>query len=140
MKRSLIVAVLALAFLLIVAMKVDDRAPLGANVQIGPSTGDPFQLLRRATPDTYTCRAFVHYANDPTESFAALELVVAPGHHETKSLKARGLDVTFTVGVSKASDRAVTQVTAKRGGDQYVLNQRSEVELRPPGRTIVPLK
>lgn len=140
MKRSLTVAVLALAFLLIAAMKVDDNAPLGANVQIGPSTSDRFQLLRRATPDTYTCRAFVHLANDPTEPFAALDLVVAPGRHESKTVKTRGLDITFAVGVSKASDRAVTQVTAKRGGDQYVLNQRSEVELRPPGRTIVPLK
>ena len=139
MKRSLIVAVLALAFLLFAAMKSDEATPLGANVQIAPSTRDPYQLLRRATTYTYTCRAAVHFADDPTEPFAAVDLVVAPGDHESKTTKARGLDITFTVGVNKSSDRAVTQVTAKRG-DKFVLNQRSEIELRRPEQAIIPLR
>ncbi len=140
MKRSLTVAVLALAFLLIAGMKTDPVPPLlGANVQIGPSTNDPYQLLRRATPDTYTCRALVHDANDRTYALASLEVVVAPGERQSDTVTVAGVKATFTVGLSKNSDRAVTQVTAQRG-EQYLLNQRSEIELRPPARAIVPLE
>jgi hypothetical protein len=139
MKRSPIVAVLALAFLLLAAMKTDEATPLGANVQIGPSTRDPYQLLRRTTPDTYTCRALVYDANDRSYVFASLDVVVAPGEKESKSVTAQDLTTTFTVGVSKNSDRAIAQVTSKRGG-KIVFNQRSEIELRRPERTIIPLQ
>jgi hypothetical protein len=81
----------------------------------------------------------VHFADDPTQPFAVLDLVVAPGERESRTTTARGVEIKFTVGVSRNSDRAVTQVTATRGG-KFVLNQRSEVELRPPGRAIVPLR
>lgn len=139
MKRSLIVAILALAFLLLAAMKTDNATPLGAHVTVAPSTRDPYQLLRRATPDTYTCRALVYDADNPQFAFASLDVVVAPGGKESKSITVQGLTSTFTVGISKDNDRAVTQVTAKRG-EKFVLNQRSEIELRAPGRTIIPLQ
>ena len=139
MKRSLIVAVLALAFLLFGAMKTDEVTPLGAHVTVAPSTRDPYQLLRRPTPETYTCRAVVYDADDPQYGFASLEVVVAAGQKQSQSVTVKGLTSTFTVGISKENHHAVTQVTAKRG-EKFVLNQRSEIELRPPARTIVPLQ
>ena len=139
MKRSLIVAVLALAFLLIAAMKTDDPTPLGVDVSIAPSTRDPYMLLRRATPDTYTCRAHIYDANDPHYGFAMAEVVVAPGEKEKKTVVVQGLEMTFTVAIGKGSDLATTKVVAKRG-DKIVLNQSSVVELRGPSRTIVPLQ
>ena len=86
MKRSLIVAVLVLAFLLIAGMKTDEATPLGVDVVIAPSTRDPYMLLR-ATPDTYTCRAYVHDANDRRYAFASAQVVVAPGQTKTKTVE-----------------------------------------------------
>lgn len=128
MKRTATLVVLVFAFLLISAMKTEDDAPLGVNVVVAPSLRDPYQLLDRATPHTYTCRADVYDANDRAYVFAAPEVFVAPGEKESKTVTWRSLEVTFTVGVSKSHDRAITQVTAKRGG-RIVLNQRSEIYL-----------
>src|SRR6185503_3153965 len=137
MKRIAIVSVLA--FLLIAAMRTNDAVPLGVQVTIAPSTHDPYQLLRRATPETYTCRAFVYDATNERYGFASPEVIVAAGERQTTTERADGLEVTFTVGVSKENDRAATEVVAKRG-DKIVLRQKSDVVLRGPGRAIVPLR
>ena len=137
MKRIAIVSVLA--FLLFAAMRTNDAAPLGVQVSIAPSTHDPYQLLRRATPETYTCRATVYDATDERYGFAAPEVIVAAGERQTKTEVRDGLSVTFTVAVSKENDRAATEVVAKRG-EKIVLRQKSNVVLRTPGRTIVPLR
>lgn len=137
MKRIAIVSVLA--FLLFAAMRTNDAVPLGVQVSIAPSVHDPYQLLRRTTPETYTCRAYVYDATDERYGFASPEVVVAPGERQTKTEVREGLSVTFTVAVSKTNDRAATEVVARRG-DKIVLRQKSNVVLRTPGRTIVPLR
>ncbi len=137
MKRIAIVSVLA--FLLFAAMRTNDAVPLGVQVSIAPSTHDPYQLLRRATPETYTCRAFVYDATDERYGFAAPEVIVAAGERQTATERTDGLAVTFTVAVSKENDRAATEVVAKHG-DKIVLRQKSDILLRTPGRTIVPLR
>jgi hypothetical protein len=137
MKRIAIVSVLA--FLLFAAMRSNDAVPLGVQVSIAPSAHDPYQLLRRATPETYTCRATVYDATDERFGFANPEVIVAAGERQSKTEVGNGLEVTFTVAVSKENDRAATEVVAKRG-DRIVLRQKSNIVLRTPGRTIVPLR
>lgn len=128
MKRTAVLAVLVLSFLLISAMKTEDATPLGVNVVIAPSTRDPYMLLERATPNTYTCRAQIYDANDRAYVFNSAEVIVSPGGKQSETVTVNGLEMTFTVGVSKEQDKAVTQVIAKRG-EKMVLNQRSEIEL-----------
>lgn len=137
MKRIAVVS--GLAFLLFAAMRTNDAVPLGVQVSIAPSAHDPYQLLRRATPDTYTCRAFVYDATDERYGFATPQVIVAAGERQTATELRDGLEVTFTVAVSKENDRAATEVVAKRG-DKIVLQQKSDIVLRGPSRTIVPLR
>lgn len=139
MKRSLIVAVLVLAFLLMAAMKSEEPMPLGVRVSIAPSTHDPYQLLRRETPETYKCRAVVYTVADETKGIAAPEVVVAAGERQSRTVTDRGLRVTFTAAISKGNDRAATEVEIKRG-EKIVFQQNSDVVLRAPGRAIVPLQ
>ena len=137
MKRLAMVPVLAL--LLLGAIRSNDAVPLGVRVSVAPSVHDEFQLLRRATPDTYTCRASVYDATDERYGFVAPEVIVAAGERQTKTEARDGLEVTFTVAVSKDNDRAATEVVAKRG-EKIVLRQKSDIVLRTPGRAIVPLR
>jgi len=137
MKHIAMVPVLAL--LLLGAIRSNDAVPLGVRVSVAPSAHDEFQLLRRATPDSYTCRASVYDATDERYGFVAPEVIVAAGERQTKTEARDGLEVTFTVAVSMDNDRAATEVVAKRG-EKIVLRQKSDIVLRTPGRTIVPLR
>ena len=129
MKRLAIVSVLA--FLLIAAARSNESVPLGVRVSIQPSTPGPYQLLRRTRPDTYTCRPSVYDATQERFEFAAPEVIVAAGKRQTAVEVKDGLEVTFTVAVSRESDRAATEVVARRG-DRIVLQQKSDVVLRTP--------
>jgi hypothetical protein len=137
MKRIAMVPVVAL--LLLGAIRSNDAVPLGVRVSVAPSAHNEYQLLRRATPDTYTCRASVYDATDERYGFVAPEVIVTAGERQTKTEVRDGLEVTFTVAVSHANDRAATEVVAKRG-EKIVLRQKSDIVLRTPGRTIVPLR
>lgn len=139
MKRSLIVAVLALAFLLVAAMKSDEPVPLGVRVSVAPSAHEPYQLLRRETPETYRCRATVYTVADETNGIAAPEVVVAAGERKSRTVTERGMRVTFTAAISKGNDRAATKVEVRRG-EKLVFQQNSDVVLRSPERAIVPLQ
>lgn len=130
MKRLAIVSVMA--FLLIAAARSNDAVPLGVRVSVQPTTYSPYHLLRRAGPDTYTCVASVYDATNERFGFAEPEVIVAPGQRRTATEVRDGLEVTFTVAVSKQNDRAATEVVAKRG-DKIVLQQKSDVVLRAPG-------
>jgi len=129
MKRLALVSVLA--FLLIAAARSNEAVPLGVRVSVQPSTLDPYQLLRRTRPETYTCRASVYDATQERFEFAAPEVIVAAGERQTAVEVKDGLEVIFTVAVSRQSDRAATEVMAKRG-DKIVLQQKSDVVLRAP--------
>ena len=128
MKRVLTLTVLA--FLLFTAMRTDDPRPLGIRVEVGPSSRDPIQLLRRPTPYTYTARALVTH---PTEQYvyAAAEVIVAPGERQTVTKKGDDMDVTFTVAVSEKRDRAKTEVVVKRG-ERILHVQNSDIALAAP--------
>lgn len=133
MKRSAaLVAVLAIVFLGAIkpAEKPAASDPLGVRVEITPTSNDPFQLLRkRAHPDSYACRASVYNAANSRSVMAGSEVIVMAGERQTRTEIVDGVEVTFTVAVSKDSSRAITDVTAKRG-QQIVLHQQSDVALR----------
>ena len=138
MKRFAVVSILA--FLFLIGANTDAPKPLGVRVTIAPTEDDPIQLLRpRSIPGAYRCRAQVHDATDVRNIIAMPEVVVSPGHKETKTVKEKDLTVTFTVGVSKENDRAMTTVVAKRG-EKIVLQQGSDVLLRARKPAIVPLR
>lgn len=140
MKRLAVVSILA--FLFFVAANQEPTLPLGVRVTVAPTEDDPIQLLgprARSIPGAYRCNALVHDALDPRKVVAIPEVVVSPGHRETKTVKAGEYSVTFTVGISKENDRAMTSVVAKRG-DKIVLQQGSDVLLRAQKKTIVPLR
>lgn len=139
MKRLAVVSILA--FLFFVAAN-NERAtrPLAVMVTIAPTENDPIQLLGpRSIPGAYRCRAVVADATDQRYVFATPEVVVSPGHREVKTVKQDGLSIELTVAVSKANDRAMTKVIAKRA-DKIVLHQQSDVALRTPKPAIVPLR
>jgi hypothetical protein len=139
MKRLAVLSVLA--FLFLVAANEKQQVPLGVEVTIAPTENDPYQLLgpKRSIPGAYRCTARVYDASETRFTFVAPQVVVSPGRRESKTVKEQDLSVTFTVAVSQANDRAMTEVTAKRG-DKIVLKQKSDVMLRTPGRAIVPLR
>ncbi|HYC59843.1 MAG TPA: hypothetical protein VEK79_09780 [Thermoanaerobaculia bacterium] len=138
MKRLAVVSILA--FLFFVAANPEPPKPLGVRVTVAPTEDDRIQLLGpRSIPGAYRCQAQVYHATDPGYLLAMPEVVVSPGHKETKIVKEKDLSVTFTVGVSKENDRALTTVVVKRG-ETIVLHQASDVVLRAPKPAIVPLR
>ncbi len=137
MKRVALVSVLA--FLLFAAMRSNDATPLGVRVTVAPSQRDPYQLLRRVTPETYRCSAVVYDATDERRGFASPEVIVAAGERQSKTVVVEGLEVTFSVAVSRGNDRAATEVVGKRG-EKIVLRQKSDVALRAPKQAVVPLR
>jgi hypothetical protein len=129
MKRLAIVSVLA--FLLIAAARSNEAVPLGVKVSVQPAEHNPYRLLRRAGPETYTCVASVYDATQERFEFVAPEVTVAAGERRTAVEVRDGLEATFSVAVSKQNDRAATEVMVKRG-DKIVLQQKSDVVLRAP--------
>ena|SRR5690349_10818695 len=139
MKRISLIGVAVLAFLLLAA-KYDESQPLGVNVTIAPASREEYQLLRdRIAPDTYVCRAQVYDAANESYVFATPSVAVKPGERQSDTVTVQGLQVKFTVAVSKENDRATSQVVAKRG-EKVVLSQTSDVALHARGKTIVPLR
>lgn len=130
MKRLLLFC--AVAFVLFVAMRTEPPMPLAIRVEVAPSTRDEYQLLRRASPFTYTARASVMDPAQPV-MYAGVNLVVAPGERETVTQKGERMNVTFTVAVSKNADRAATEVVVKHG-EQLLHVQKSDIALRAPSK------
>ena len=96
------------------------------SVSIAPSSLDHYQLLRRKTPETFTCRAWVSDASS-NSGFGWAELVVTPGSSaQTTKALAEGYTMEFSVTL-KAS-RADSVVTIKRG-ERLITRQRSAVHL-----------
>lgn len=144
MKRTA-VALGALSFLLFTGLTAAEKPlpPLAIVVDVAPSSNDPIQLLTRKTPDTFTCQATVmkpEIVDRAMHVYAGIELVVAPGKRDTLTRKGEDFDVRFTVAVSKARDRAATEVAILRGEEVLHL-QKSDVLLKPAERAgIVPLQ
>jgi hypothetical protein len=106
------------------------------SISIQPSSMDRFQLLRRKTPETFTCLADV-VAPGPGGAYGHAELVVLPGQAD-KVTKVFG-DYSMDFSVRLKNNRAFAEVTVKRG-EQIVSRQRSTVFLQTTDEGIVPLR
>ena len=102
-------------------------------VSVAPSSMDSYQLLKRKTPETYTCHARVQDAGSKLGVIAA-ELVLAGG---TEKVTRRAGDYTLDFSVTMKLQRAETDVTVKRG-DRVLTRQRSTITFQS-GQKIVPV-
>ena len=113
-----------------------DHPAFDVSISIQPSFMDQYQLLRRKTPDTFTCSAHV-VIPDPDGAYGEhAELVLLPGQSD-KVTKTFG-DYTMDFSVRLKNNRAHAEVTVKRG-DQIVSRQRSTVFLKAD-EGVVPLR
>lgn len=104
------------------------------HVSIHPSFMDEYQMLKRKTPETYTCTAFVTQA-ETHFGYLKAELVVSPGRTEKITTKSRDYELDFAVTLK--GQRAETVVTVKRG-DRILTRQSSTVSLNIQDARVVP--
>jgi hypothetical protein len=104
-------------------------------VTIAPSSMDEFQLLKRKTPETYTCTLLVRDADTKSAAIGA-DLVLRPGQSDKVSRVVGEYTLDFSV--SMKNQRAETLVTVKRG-DKVLTRQRSTVDLRTD-QGIIPIR
>ena len=104
-------------------------------VSIRPSSMDSYQLLRRRTPETFSCRAEVTQSGSHS-LFLSADLVLLAG--ETQHVTTKRLDYTLEFAVTMKDRRAETIVTVKRG-ETLLTRQRSTMILQTP-EAIVPVR
>jgi hypothetical protein len=102
------------------------QQPLEVRIEIAPSIYDSLQLLKRPTPNTYTCQAIV--LDEPHHGIGSARLIAEPGRRETVKRSERDIEVEFTVLIAPSGDRADTKVTVRRAG-MVVMRQSSTVRL-----------
>jgi hypothetical protein len=134
MKRTAIVVILTgLSFLLLGAKEerpVPTIPPVGIEVTVQPSAMDAYQLLRRATPSTYTCEVYI--TKPGTKGvFATSKVIVKPGEKETSTIKTKQFDATFSVRVNRSRNRAAAEVVISREGT-VMFEQKSYINLSLP--------
>jgi hypothetical protein len=117
---------LTLLLLLAVTVTPPDLTAPEVRISIHPSSMDSYQLLKRKTPDTYTCTALVTQAGTEI-GYVSAELVVRPGHPET--VTKYGGEYALDFSVTLKSQRAEAVATVKRGG-KLLTRQRSTVYLK----------
>jgi hypothetical protein len=102
--------------------------PMAIEVSVAPSTMDPYMLLERQSPYTYTCHVSISH---PAEriGYASAMVIVKPGRRETASVKGDGFEGTFSVAVRKDREQATTEVEITRNGE-FVTRQTSVVILK----------
>jgi hypothetical protein len=100
--------------------------PLEVHVGIAPSIYDSMQLLKRATPNTYTCDALV--IDDAKRVVAFAKLVAEPGRKETTKRVNGDFEVEFGVLIAPVGDHAETRVTVRRSGS-VIMRQSSKIRL-----------
>jgi|SRR5262245_33953347 len=97
-------------------------------ISIAPSSMDDYQLLRRRTPYTYTCQAWVFEA-DTQNLYVHAEIVIAPG--ESRSVTRKAGEYTLDFSVTLKNQRADSVVTVKRG-EKVLTRQRSTMYVQMP--------
>ena len=117
---------LTLLLLLSVTVTPPDLTAPEVMISIHPSSMDSYQLLKRKTPDTYTCNALVTQAGTNV-GYVSAELVVSPGTTEKITRRAGEYELDFAVTLK--NQRAEAVATVKRG-DKVLTRQRSTVYLK----------
>ena len=105
------------------------------SINIQPSSMDHYQLLKRKTPNTFTCVAeVIAPGNDGTHGRA--EVVLLPGQADKVTEVFGAYSMDFSVRLK--NNRAQAEVTVKRG-EEIVSRQRSTVFIRTD-EGVVPLR
>lgn len=130
--RTVLIASLLAAATTIVPPSANVAPAFESNVSIVPtmSTGYP---LTWQDPPTYTCTASVAQPHRPgaTQVWGYGEvksLIVAAGHHKTKTVHSGEYDIQLTVRINTTADRAEATVTLLHEGE-VLTRQKSEVWL-----------
>ena len=130
----MLTVLLVLAAINVQPAALPDLTAPDVRISITPSTMDPYQLLRRKTPQTYTCQATVSEA-DTRNLYVSAEIVIAPG--ESQSVTRRQGEYTLDFSVKMRNQRADAVATVKRG-EKVLTRQRSTMYLQTP-EGVVPL-
>lgn len=137
MKHALVVVALASTFTFFTKpteqQAVAGTNALGIEVQCEPTGRSAIQLLRRPRPDSYNCSVYVFEAHDTSRGIAGTQVVVDAGERRTKTATNEDTQITFVVAISKAHDRAATDVVVTKAG-KTVLRQKSNVILMADAR------
>ena len=120
---------LPLALLLTVLPVATATPPLAINVEVQPSFMDPYMLLNRQTPYTYTCKTLVMDA-ESKKGLLTASAIVERGKNETIKTKRGEYALEFTIKINAAGDHAETRVVVQRNG-AIVTEQRSSTALKP---------
>lgn len=112
--------------------------PLEIRISVLPSATDPYQLLKRPSPSTYSCSAVVIEAGT-NHLLGSAQLVVGRGDRQTTKRSAGGLQTEFTVSVTAKGERADAEVVVTRGAE-VLTKQRTSMSLLLPSEKIVPVK
>ncbi len=114
------------------------KEPLEVRVGIAPSIYDSMQLLKRATPETYTCDAAV--LTDDKHVVGSAKIIAEPGRRETTKKVNGEMEVEFGVLIAPAGDRAETKVTVRRSGS-VIMRQSSTIRLmNVAGKKYIPVQ
>ncbi len=120
---------LALSALVLLATTAVPTQPpvLEIYVQVRPTIDDPYQLLTRPAPDTYTCSAD---ATDPEgkRTYVRARVIAKPGVPATTTRTIGEYELEFHVDISKQGDLAKTKVVVTHAG-HIVARQSSAVRL-----------
>jgi hypothetical protein len=139
MKRIAAVVTSIAAFLLFVhAGSVTAPPLLQILIDVFPSATDSYQLLKRASPRTYTCSVLVLEAGT-NNVLGDVKVVVGRGDRQTTKRSAGGLQTEFTVSVTAKGERADAEVVVKRGAE-VLTKQLTRMSLLLPSEKIVPVK
>ncbi len=107
-------------------------------VSVRPTKQNWTQLMARPTPNTFSCTASV---KEPGvfRSRSAIDLAVAPGSSEEKSLDAGDFSFRFSVTIPVGAEYAQTEVVVFEG-KRVVSRYRAEVSFPGPsgGATVRP--
>lgn len=105
--------------------------PIAINVQVQPSFMDPYMLLTRQTPYTYTCSAIVFDA-DSRKGLTSVKTIVERGKSETLKKTNGEYSVEFMVKINAAGDHAETRVVVQRNGAIITEQTSSTALMKPP--------
>jgi hypothetical protein len=109
-------------------------------VDVHPSNEDPYQLLARRTPLTYTCSTVVFEADSqPLRAYGSAELVVSPGGSEKTKKTFGEFAIAFVASVNQTADRAQTDVTIMRG-EKIIARQHASMLLKHQEPKFVPVR
>ena len=116
--------------LLLTILPVNPTPPIAINVQVQPSFMDPYMLLTRQTPYTYTCTALILDA-ESRKGLTSVKTIVERGKSETQKKTAGEYSVEFMVKINAAGDHAETRVVVQRNG-ALITEQHSSTALSKP--------